>query len=247
MDKHKEHQKHHKEKNVHEDKERAQENPDISDEALEKKIEDEMASDERRKELRRECDRIAADEKKKAIAENEQLKAEIATFKDTMIRRQADFENYKKRVLKQHGETRIMTIKDLAHDFILINDDLLRAIEASEKISGETTEELYKSFREGVIMISRRIEEILKKYNVVEIDSLNQEFDPAFHEAVEIEQDGAVGHDTVTKVYHKGFRIDDLVVRSAKVKVTRPKSEPAVASQASAEHEDAGDGRNKSE
>ncbi len=246
MDKHKEHQKHQKEKHAHEDADRAKENLRMSDEELEKKIQETITSDERRKESRRECDRIAEADKKKLCAENEQLKAEIALLKDTMIRRQADFENYKKRVLKQHGETRIMTIKDLAHDIILINDDLLRAIEASEKIAGGTAEESYKSFRDGVIMISKRIEETLKKYNVVEIDSLNREFDPTYHEAVEIEQNGDVAHDTVTKVYNKGFRIDDLVVRSAKVKVTKPKSEPAAVADEQEEREGSGNGRNKS-
>jgi molecular chaperone GrpE len=246
MDKHKEHQKHQKEKHIHEDAEGAKEDLAISDEELEKKIQETMIADERRRGLRRESDRIAAAEKKKIAEENEKLKAEITLLKDTMIRRQADFENYKKRVVKQHGETRIMTIKDLAHDIILINDDLLRAIEASEKIAGGTAEESYKSFREGVIMISKRIEETLKKYNVIEIESLNREFDPTYHEAVEIEQNGDVTHDTVTKVYNKGFRIDDMVVRSAKVKVTKPKSEPASVSDEPEEGENSGNGRNKS-
>ena len=74
-------------------------------------------------------------------------------------------------------------------------------------------------------MISNRIEETMKKYGVVEIEALDSEFDPNFHEAVDIEMSGDVDRDTVTKVYQKGFRIDDLVVRSARVRVAKPAQE----------------------
>jgi molecular chaperone GrpE len=78
-------------------------------------------------------------------------------------------------------------------------------------------------------MISRQIEEMLKKYGVVEIESLNREFDPALNEAVEIEEGDGVDKDTITKVYQKGFMIDDYIVRCARVRVTRrvhPSEEP---------------------
>jgi molecular chaperone GrpE len=230
MEKHKEHNKHHqKEKTDPGGVENSKENHDIADDVLERKIEDEKASEElrkgeQRKSPRRESDCAAEELEKKLIEENTKLKEELTTLKDTMMRRQADFENYKKRLFKQQAETRSMAIRDFAHDVILINDDLLRAIEASEQITKHgSIEESHKSFLEGVMMISKQIEETLKKYNVIEIDSLNREFDPNIHEAIEIEQHGDEDCDMVTKVYHKGFRLDDLVVRSAKVKVTKPK------------------------
>jgi molecular chaperone GrpE len=249
MDKHKEHGKHQqREKSHFEPKDKIKESFDIPDEVLERKMENEKISEERRKEeqrklQRRESDKTTEDLKNKLIAENEKLREEVASLKDTMMRRQADFENYKKRIFKQQAETRTMAIRDFALDVILINDDLLRAVEASEAITKNgSTEDSHKSFLEGVVMISKRIEEILKKYNVIEIDSLNREFDPNFHEAVEIEQLGGVERDTVSKVYHKGFRIDDLVVRSAKVKVTKPKRD-AVPDVSSDDHKDTNNGK----
>lgn len=234
MDKHKDHGRT-KEKAHHEEKERGvKQNLDMSDEALEKKMKNEKLSEERRSEerrkaFRREADRLADEQRSNAINENLKLRAEMDVLKDTMLRRQADFENYKKRIAKQQGEVRKMAFRDIAQDIILINDDLLRAIEAFKNLPGKSTEESHASFVEGVSMISRRIEETMKKYGVVEIDALNREFDPNLHEAVEIEMSDSEELDTVTKVYHKGFRIDDLVVRSAKVRVTkagRPKPEP---------------------
>ncbi|HOO71105.1 MAG TPA: nucleotide exchange factor GrpE [Spirochaetota bacterium] len=191
--------------------------------------------DDRRKELRRSTDRdkggnviSGRDEKISQMdtllqeKENEiiRLKNEVDSFKDILQRRQADFENYKKRTLKYQEEQKKYGIKDFALDIILINDDLIRAIEAASQIDG-VHEETSRSFVDGVNMISRRIEESLEKYGVVEIDSLNQPFNPNYHEAVEIEMNGDYPVDTVTKIYQKGFRIDELVVRSTKVKVAK--------------------------
>jgi molecular chaperone GrpE len=147
---------------------------------------------------------------------------EIAELKDLMQRRQADFENYKKRVLKSQEENRKYAIKDLALDIITINDDLLRAVEASSTVkNGESIEQSHRSFVDGVLMISRMMEEALGKYNIVEIDHLNQVFDPQYNEAVEIVTGDSVKEDTITKIYQKGFMLDDLVLRSARVQVTR--------------------------
>lgn len=229
MDKHKEHHKT-KEKEAHEAKEASiKKNFDSSDADLEKKIQDEKTAEERRKSYRRDADRIADEERCNAIKENQKLVSDMENLKDVMLRRQADFENYKKRMARQQGESRKMAIRDFSNDIMEINDDLLRAIEASQNMASTcSSEESHRSFVDGVSMISRRIEEAMEKYGVVEIEALNQEFDPNFHEAVEIDRSDGVNLDTVTKVYQKGFRIDDLVVRSAKVRVTKPqKAAPA--------------------
>lgn len=144
---------------------------------------------------------------------------EIESLKDILKRRQADFENYKKRILKSYEETKKLAIKDFALEIIDINDDLLRALEASSVLRVDPTQ---SSFIDGIQMTSRRIEGALQKYGIVEIDSLHREFDPAFNEAVEIDKSEKVARDTITKVYQKGFRLDDYVLRSAKVRVTKP-------------------------
>lgn len=240
MDRHKEHKG--KDKESVDSREHAlKKDFDSSDEDLEIKMKDERVSDERRKTYRREADRIADEEKANAVKENLKLRGEMDALKDTMLRRQADFENYKKRMAKQQGEYRKMVIRDVAQDIILINDDLLRAIDASKSVSkDEVSKDTYRSFVDGISMISDRIEEAMGKHGVTEIDALNQEFDPNFHEAVEIEMSGDINVDTVSKVYQKGFRIDDLVVRSAKVKVTKAKK--AAAPAGPAPEEAAGDG-----
>ncbi len=172
------------------------------------------------------CEEVAADQVKKGFIKEDdiaKLKAEMESMKDLMLRRQADFENYKKRQIKLQQEQQKLAVKDFALDIIHINDDLLRAVEVASNIQKEVPfEEAHDSFVKGVQMISQRIEDTLQNYGIVEIDSLNQPFDPMFNEAVEIEVSPNVESDTITKVYQKGFRIEDIVLRCARVRVAKP-------------------------
>lgn len=150
------------------------------------------------------------------------LTTENETLKDLLQRRQADFENYKKRTAKLQEDYKKTAIKEFARDIININDDLIRAIEAAENFPDSDTEDTRKDFSEGVAIISRRIVETLENYGIVEIEAEGKPFDPNFHEAVEIgETDENIDTDTVTKVHQKGFRFDELVIRTAKVKVAK--------------------------
>ncbi|MFW6365188.1 MAG: nucleotide exchange factor GrpE [Spirochaetota bacterium] len=148
---------------------------------------------------------------------------EIAQIKDLMMRRQADFDNYKKRTARQEEMNKRMLIKDIALDIIGINDNLIRASEAAEHVAeGEDLEKAHRSYVEGVLMISKSIEEMLRKYGIEEIDAIGRHFDPNVHEALEISMSEDVKDDTVTKVFQKGFRLDEFVLRSSKVCVTKP-------------------------
>ena len=150
--------------------------------------------------------------------EMEKKNKEIESLTDMLKRRQADFENYKKRIIKNKEMDKKLAIKEFAFDMININDDLLRAIDAALNIKDEQT----KAFVEGVRIVSKRIEETLEKYGIEEIDSYNNEFDPKYNEAVEIEMSEDVDRDTITEVYQKGFKLEDHVIRCAKVRVTKP-------------------------
>ncbi len=163
------------------------------------------------------------DQLRKLQEELNKKSEELDALKDLLVRRQADFENYKKRVIRLQEEDRKLAIKDVARDIININDDLLRAIDAACNIQDVTNlADAHNSFVEGIRMISRQIEDMLKRYGVEEINSLGQAFDPEYNEAVEIDESPDVKKDTITKVYQKGFKLDKYVVRAARVKVTRP-------------------------
>jgi len=150
------------------------------------------------------------------------LNKEIETLKDLLQRRQADFENFRKRTVKLQEDYRKLAIKDFACDIINVNDDINRAIEASENLSGDENSASKDSFIEGVKLVSKRIEEILNKYGIEEIEADNKPFNPNYHEALEIEYSPDHDEDTVTRVYQKGFRLDEHLVRTAKVRVSKP-------------------------
>ena len=156
-------------------------------------------------------------------SEVEKLQKELESMKETMVRRQADFENYKKRSLKQFQDQKKFAIKDFALDIIMAQDELLRAIDAASSIDNDgTNNDSHSSFIEGVSMISKMIHDALGKHGVVEIEATNVPFDPNVHEAVEIDESDKVDVDTVTKVYQKGFCIEDIIIRSSKVCVSKP-------------------------
>ncbi len=155
-------------------------------------------------------------------AEIIRLNKEIDTMKDLLQRRQADFDNFRKRTVKMQEDYKKLAIKDFALDVLNINDDLIRAIEASSVISEENSSDASSSLIEGVKMTSKRLIEALGKYGIEEIESDNRPFNPNYHEAVEIATDPEFKEDIVTKVYQKGFKLEEYIVRTAKVKVTKP-------------------------
>ncbi len=150
------------------------------------------------------------------------LNKEVETLKDLLQRRQADFENFRKRTVKMQEEYKKLAIKDFAYDILNISDDLSRAIEASDSIASADSSSARDSLAEGVKIISRRLGETLNKFGISEIESENRSFDPNYHEAIEIETSPDVQSDTVTMVYQKGFKLDEYVIRAAKVKVAKP-------------------------
>jgi len=179
-----------------------------------KTVEDDLNDD--LKEETKEATTDVSEQLKKLTSENESLK-------DLMQRRQADFENYKKRMLKQFEDNRKYALKDIAEDIILVNDDLLRAIDAASAVTEEAINaETYSSMLKGIEMISKKIEEALSKHGIVEIEAQNCAFDPNVHEAYEIETSDDIELDMVSKVHQKGFKIDDVIIRTSKVKVAKP-------------------------
>lgn len=215
-------------KDILKETEEFEENKDFFEPASDQQ-QDAAVEDEKKTEAGENTQKDESQGKGTAESELEKKVKEIEVLTDTMKRRQADFENYKKRMIKTQEEQRKFAIKDMALDIININDDLLRAREAACNVNtneGQTVKEVCDTFADGFSMISKSIEELLKKYGIEEIDSLNKIFDPNFNEAVEIEESGDVEDEMITRVYQKGFRLDEYLVRAAKVKVSKPMKKP---------------------
>lgn len=143
-------------------------------------------------------------------SELENARKENETYIDFAKRTKADFDNFKKRNAEQNQRMRGEGLADGVLHLLPVYDALIKA---SEMITDQST-------LKGLAMIAQRLSESLKELGVEKIESLGQNFDPAFHNAVmneEAESEDMKGK--VTGVYQEGFMMGDRVLRYAMVKV----------------------------
>jgi molecular chaperone GrpE len=148
--------------------------------------------------------------------EKEKLMQEVGEAKDKYIRLFAEFDNMRKR----HERERTELIK-YAHEEVIIEmlgfyEDFERTI-AAAKTSATGSDVLLK----GVEMVFKRMQELLKNYDVVEIEALGKKFDHRYHEALLVEESADHEDETVLEVFQKGYKLGERVVRPAKVKVSK--------------------------
>ena len=135
---------------------------------------------------------------------------------DRIKRLQADYDNYRKRTIKEHLEHLKRANKDLISKLLPIIDNFEMALDAAKDMGGKKGE-LYK----GVRMIYDNLLELLKKENVSVIEPLGKEFDPRVCEAAVTEAVDDVEEGRVLEILRKGYKIDDFVIRPAVVKVCK--------------------------
>lgn len=139
---------------------------------------------------------------------------------DRFLRVSAEFENYKKRSVRQIDEFRKFANESLLKDMLCVVDNLERAVDSSQNdgIKNHT-------IAEGVTLTIDEISKIFKKFNVKPILSLNEPFDPNFHQAVMQEETEDHPDNVVLKELQKGYLMHDRLLRPAMVIVSKPKGE----------------------
>lgn len=139
--------------------------------------------------------------------------AEIAEWQDKYLRLQAEFDNFRKRTLREKMELVQSGSAECVKNFLPLMDDLQRALEAIEKSND------LEALREGVKLIAQKFRETLKKQNVKEIEALGLELDPDHHEAVARFDAGKEKKGKIVDVVQPGYKMGDKVLRFAKVVV----------------------------
>lgn len=129
---------------------------------------------------------------------------------DSLKRNMADFDNFKKRITKEKDSLYSSILSEVIQNILPIVDNFDKAI------SAECKDEDYKK---GMEMIYKSILDLLKKYNVEEIPSLGETFDPEYHEAVMSVEDDTKAEKEVVEVFRKGYKMGDKVIRHTLVKV----------------------------
>ena len=132
---------------------------------------------------------------------------------DRLLRLQADFENYKKRLEKEKAGYVKYANEGLIIELLAVLDDLERA-RASAEIDS-TDERLL----EGIKMIESKFKDVLDGAGVEEVQAVGEEFDPNYHEAVMTTPAEGNAHNMVTQELQKGYTLSGKVIRPAKVVV----------------------------
>jgi molecular chaperone GrpE len=149
------------------------------------------------------------------------LLGEKQELTDTLVRRQADFENYRKRVEKERHQDRRRGVEALI-------EHLLPVLDAFDRALVQPTDAAYLEYRKGFELIRRQLWETLAKQGLVRIDALGQEFNPHFHHA--IERVGTTEHaeGIVVGELQPGYMFHERVLRPAMVRVAHaPEPESA--------------------
>jgi molecular chaperone GrpE len=151
-------------------------------------------------------------------AELKRVEGARAELQETLARRQADFENYRKRVERERSETYNRVVGDVVSKLLPVVDNLRRALDAEASMQAAESDE-FRHFLHGVELIDRQLSDVLEGLGLQPVEAVGQPFDPHIHEAVATEQSDDYEPDTVVQELVRGYRLGEKLLRPAIVKV----------------------------
>jgi len=149
-----------------------------------------------------------------AVTEAETLKAERDALLDRLARLQAEFDNARKRAVREQQEFRDFAAAEVIKSVLPALDSFERALKA--QTPAEASE-----FRNGIELIYRQLQDALQKAGVQPIASVGQEFDPRVHEAIEMVDTPEVPDHHIVEEMQRGYKFKDRLLRPAMVRVAR--------------------------
>src|SRR6266508_3434572 len=144
----------------------------------------------------------------------EQARREAAAYRDHLQRLAADFDNYRKRVLKEQTNQIEMASRPLVQKLLEVLDEFDLALMAAERRPD------FDRFLHGVELVYAKLVDILRSEGLEQIDAQGKPFDPELHEAL-MQGGGEEGEPVVGDVLRQGYTLKGRVVRPAGVKVVR--------------------------
>ncbi|TXJ12646.1 nucleotide exchange factor GrpE [Brachyspira aalborgi] len=150
----------------------------------------------------------------------EELENQNADLKDKYMRAMAETENIRKRAAKEKIDTIRRANKDLLLSLLNFMDNFERAIKAGENNNDIQNSEYYK----GIELIHKQFIDFIHDNGVEEIECLGEEFNPNLHEALTVIEVPDCEHEKIVEVYAKGYKLNDELLRTAKVIVGKPKA-----------------------
>ena len=142
------------------------------------------------------------------------LQKERDEFYDRLLRKTAEFDNFRKRVERDRKDMIEWAAADVISDLLTIVDDFDRALAADAPPEA-------KGYKAGLELIQRQLADLLKKRGVTVVDALGADFDPHLHQAVAYEEVEGAREGEVVGVMAKGYKLGERLLRPALVKVAK--------------------------
>ncbi len=152
------------------------------------------------------------------LSEAETLQAEVGKWKNEFLYLKAEFDNYKKNVLKERSDLLKYGAERVAKDMLEVADNFERALEF--KITPDTV----NNFKQGMEMTSKDLKDALAKHGIQEVPGLGQPFNPQYFEAISSEVTDKFTEGSISRVFKKAYKLHDKIIRLGQVVVaTTPK------------------------
>lgn len=158
-----------------------------------------------------------------AVSEElEQHRTQVKELEDQLLRRVAEFQNYRRRTEAEFGQAAERGRAEVVMEMLDVFDDLRRSLDAAEDAEAEEGGgPAYQALKTGVELVYRKFADALAAFGVVEIEAVGQPFDENLHEAM-MQQDAAdAAPGTIVGEIQRGYRMGERVLRHARVIVAR--------------------------
>jgi molecular chaperone GrpE len=147
-------------------------------------------------------------------AQVDTLTQEKAALYDQLLRRQAEFENYRRRIDREKVESYARARGEVLLELLPVVDNFERALSSLEKSETDAA-----GLRHGIELIHKQFKDALTKFGLEPVESVGQVFDPHLHEAVTIEPTDEHEENTIIEEFQRGYKLGEKLLRPAKVKV----------------------------
>ena len=145
---------------------------------------------------------------------------ERADLAEKLARRQADYDNFRKRTERERKETYGRALGDVVGRLLPVLDNLQRALDAERTVQAGESDD-FRHFVRGIELIGKQLAGALESMGVEVVPTVGERFDPHVHEAVATEESDEFAPDTVMQEMQKGYRLGDKLLRPAMVKVAK--------------------------
>ena len=160
----------------------------------------------------------SADNKETTSAEEDLLEKErirAQNMEDRFLRVNAEFENYKKRMIRESSDRLKYFYLDLIKELLPSLDNLERAISHAKSENNDVD-----SMIEGLEMVNKMTHEVFEKFGVSRVDTIGEVFDPNFHQAVGVVESDSVPENHIVEECLGGYLLHDRIIRPAMVRVS---------------------------